>query len=65
MNFLKDLIPKCKKKEVKKIKKKIVKGRHKDIAYLKRFNKKIKLVIKEGQVEIVVKNVKAVVREVK
>ena len=65
MNLLKRLFPECNKKQVKAMKNKVVNGRRKDISDLKLFNKNFKRVIKNGQLEVKVNNIKGAVAGIK
>lgn len=49
--------------ERKALKKQIVKARETDIKELQKVNKRIKLLLAEGHVEIVIRNVKGVIKE--
>jgi hypothetical protein len=51
------------RKESKALHDEIIKGRDRDIRELKTVNRKIRLLLQEGQVEIVIKNVRGVIEE--
>ena len=62
MTFLQKLFNR-KGKEINKLKQSIIRERKKDITSLKTVNKQVKLLLEEGSIEVVIKNVKGVVKE--
>ena len=62
MNLINRIFGKTKK--VDNIKQNVIKGRKSNVRDLRKLNKTMKFLIQEGQVEITVKNIKGVIKEV-
>jgi hypothetical protein len=52
-----------KREKIDQLRDEVIKARNKDIKELQSINKKIKLLVDGGHIEIVIKNVKGVIRE--
>jgi hypothetical protein len=63
MNFLRKLFFNHDREMRKVLHDEIIEGRNRDIKDLQRVNKRVKLLLAEGHIEIIIKNVRGVIRE--
>lgn len=64
MNILEALFGKD-REEIKALKKKVLEKRANDIRAMKNLNKKINLITEHGEIEVVIRNIRGVIRELK
>lgn len=65
MNLFKKLFQRAKNEEADKLKDKVCREKKKTLKELKNINKEVKLLMEQGSIEVIVKNVKGVIEETK
>ena len=64
ISFVKRLFsPSCKPDEIVRVKEQILKSKEKDIKQLRLVNQRFKVLIEHGEIELITKNVKGIIRE--